>query len=243
MAGTFPVLSSGCVAMLPLTKRRRAPIGSMTFGDRSQQIFADGPQINSWDLQYNDLSYTDLAILRDFFDLQKGAFDKTWTFPIDATNFANCTFIGDVFDYTEDSPLRFRVSLSLRQVRSAGMPASPPASFPSIKPGVVTQLPFGTRHFYETVSVEMPSGQKYSASTITNPMRTWSLAFPVLTRAEANALLGFFAATWGRLKTFEWTDPQTTEVFPRVRFAQDEIAIEHRTPNTVSTSLLVEEQP
>ena len=130
MAGTFPTLSSGQVCMYPVTRIARTLTREFRFADGSRQGWMTQGHMNSFELQFDGLSAADRATVRDFIDLQKGQFDKSWTFPFDGTNYAACQFEMDELSATEAETAigRYGFSLKIRQVKKhASLRLSAPA--------------------------------------------------------------------------------------------------------------------
>lgn len=243
MAGTFPTLSSGCSVLSTFTRAAIAPVRVVQFGDDSEQRWATFSPLGGWTLDLTDIGAADLTALRDFQDLQKGGFDTTWTFSLDSINYTGCTFEVDEITWTETTPNLFSARVAFRQTRRPGDTAAAPGSliFPSIRTGVITQMPFETGRAYESVKVDLPTSRRIAAYTRTTPLHRWSLRFPAITKTEALTLFNFFIACGGKLRTFQFDDPVTSTAYFNVRFDMDAMEIQHSGPNRCSTTVLLRE--
>lgn len=244
MAGTFPSLSSGQVCMFPVQRSLQVRATIHRFADDTQQRYLSAPILNAWTLSYKGIKAADLATLQGFFDTQKGAFDKTWTFPFAGTSYTAMAFDQDDFTYVEsaDAIGRFSLSLKLRQVAKSGSYSTGlTATFPAIRTGVVTQLPFTTSRRYKTLRNDLPSGQRYSYALRSTPRHAWTLEFPALTPSEMGTLFNFFAAMYGPLSQFQFTDPQTGTVYTKCTFAMDALDVRYVSAGVCATRVEIEE--
>lgn len=244
MAGTFPTLSNGQVCMYPVQRSVSVATKVIRFANDTQQRFQTAPILNAWVLEYRSLTWANLSTLRTFFQTQKGQFDKSWTFPFDGTSYTAMTFDQDDFTYTETAEAinRYSVSLRCRQVAKSGSYSSGlSAVFPSIRTGVVTQLPFSTSERFKTFKVDMDSGQRYTYAARANPRRAWTLEFPALTNSELLTLMNFFLSMNGPLSTFSFTDPTTGSTYTTVRFADDTFTARYLSANVRAARVELEE--
>lgn len=239
MAGTFPNLSSGTVCWYPVSRTIRARTKELRFADDTRQAWMCQPYMNAWEMPFEDLTATDLDTLRTFWDLQKGAFDKSWTLPFDGTSYAACQFDGDDFAYTEGpgATNRYSLSLKVKQVKKQAAIGSATAVFPEISTGVVTQLPYGVTRSYRTLRAENDGGFSYTYAQRATPLHGWNLSFGAITAAEAGTLQSFFLAMGGRWKQFQFTDPNDASVHTKVCFAQDRLEVRHLSKNVRSTQI------
>jgi hypothetical protein len=115
------------------------------------------------------------------------------------------------------------------------------ADFPQIKPGIITQRPYGESLHFLTAKNEIASGHRYAWSWRASALRRWTLEYPAISQLEAGTLELFFDTMQGRLTEFSFTCPRTGTVYPRCRFDQDTIEIRYIGPGHYATSLSVVE--
>lgn len=244
MAGTFPNLASGQVCFYPVERNLAIRTRVHRFANDQQQRWQTAPILNGWSLQYRRLSAADLGTLRTFFETQKGAFDKTWTFPFAGTNYTAMAFDQDDFTFTEDAAAigRYSLNLRLRQVAKSGSYATGlTASFPAIRTGVVTQLPFTTSLRFKTLRNDLPGGQRYSYAARSTPLRAWTLEFAAITPTELATLFDFFAAMLGGLRQFSFTDPRDGVTYTKCAFASEQLDIRYLSAGACQTRVDIEE--
>ena len=241
MAGTFPNLASGQVAMYPVEMERLASTGILRFADDTEQRWATNRMLHAFTLQYERIAAADLATLKGFFDTQKGGFDKTWVFPFNGTNYSAMRFEQDDFTIIEASPNRYNVGLKIRQVASPTVYSSATAVFPAIATGIVTQLPYTSSFRYRSILSEMPSGQVYTHAARAGALGLWTLTFEAILNSELNTLMDFFCAMHGPFSQFSFTDPRTGTTHTKCRFAQQMIQARYVSANVRSTQIQIEE--
>lgn len=197
------------------------------------------PYMNSWEMAYDALEWDDLEILRDFWDTQKGSFDKSWSIPFDGTTYAACQFENDDFSYVEsDFFKRYSLALKFRQVKAQGTALSAvTAVYPEISTGIITGTPFATTRGYKTLQVENDAGFPYTYAQRPTPLHSWALPYPAIKPDEAATLQAFFLAMGGRYKQFSFTDPVTGLTHTKVCFAQDRLEVRHLSKNVRSTNV------
>lgn len=243
MAGTFPNLASGQVCMYPAVRTVRAVTREIRFANDSRQTWHTQPMLNAWELQYEGLTVADRNTLRDFWDLQKGAFDKSWTFPFDAVNYADCQFDGDEFGQAEGETAinRYNLMLRIRQVKKhATMTLTAPA-FPEITSGVRTQLPYSVTRAYNTLRSETDAGFCYTYAQRETPLHRFSLSFGAITPAEMTTLLAHFIACGGPYRKFSFIDPDSGTAYTNCAYAQDRLEIRFASKNVRSTSIEIQQ--
>lgn len=241
MAGTFPTLSTGSVCMYPTSRSVSAACRILTTESGLEQRFRTAPFLSSWELQFNRLSLADLDSIRAFFETQKGAFDSTWVFPFDGTNYSYLCFDSDELIWQENRLNRFDVSVKIRQTKKSGTYAtSGTPSYPTINGGVITQLPasYGVR--YLTTRNDLETGLRDAWSERDDPLKPWVCEYPAITASEANQLLDFFTAMGGCYKSFTFTDPVTAATFT-ARFSQDKFTRKYVSYGVNSVTLQVEQ--
>lgn len=216
MAGTYPNLGVGTISMYPVTKDFIIPAKVVRFLDDTEQRWVSGPIRNSWVIQNGHINWSDVMTLQTFFNTQKGAFDTSWTFPFEGTNYTNCTFEDDGFTYTEIGYNKYQVNLKFRQTQQSGTYTSASSLvYPIIAPTgqtapftVVTQYPFDSIPSYLTTRNEMTdSGLRYKYSWRSTPLYAWNLRYNGITDTEVGTFMNFYIACLGQLKTFSFTDP------------------------------------
>lgn len=237
MAGSYPTLASGDVLMYPAQRNVGPKVKSIFFANGFTKRWVAAPIINSWRCDYTGLSNGDASALETFFVTQKGAFDTSWDITIDGVTFAKCAFDDDSFVRTEtpDRPNRWSVSLSFTQTASAGAFPSATATFPQIKTGVFTQLPYSVRQRYATVRVDQEAGQSYRYAQQANALLQFELQFGVLTPSESETLRTFFLAMRGPYTPFSFVDHDGNT--HTCHFDQDSIDIRYNGPNSRATQL------
>ena len=114
-------------------------------------------------------------------------------------------------------------------------------------PGPI-QLPFARIHRYRTAFNETECGRRFSFYFWATPLRSWEITYSAITAAEADTLRTFFAARKGKWEYFEFTDPGNPPdipavVYPRCRFDQDELPIQHVGPNQCALNVRIVQLP
>lgn len=220
MAGTFPSLASGFTTVYPVSRETAVSVRVLEYSDNSEQRFLVGAALNSWALEYRSLSADDVAAMEAFFDDQKGAFDRSWTFPFDSVAYTSCLFDQDDFSPMLGANRRYSLTLKIRQTEpSMAVPASP--AFPELASGAVVQAPYCAAKTYETIRNQMSSGIEYAWAQRQFPLMTFTLSYPLISEEEMGALLSFFLARRGRWEAFAFTDPISGTTYDHCRFATD----------------------
>lgn len=242
MVGTFPTLSTGSVAMYPVSRSLAFPAKVVRFLDDSEQRWVSGAPLNQWALTFARLKWADVLTLKAFFENQKGAFDSSWTFGIAGSSYTSMAFDQDDFTYTETGPAKFSVSLKVRQTKNTGTYASAvPAQYPAIQGSVIVQFPFQSSPSFLTTRNDTPAGLRYAYYWRQSPRFRWTLRYPTITDAECGTLLDFFASMSGQYSTFYFTDPETGIVHPKCRFGMDQIKWTYIQPGLNSVDVVIEE--
>lgn len=217
MPSVFPSFARGNVWLSPAARSLAAPTRVLQFLNDQEQRWRAADYQESWSLTYSDLLFTEVTAIRNFFVTMKGAYDSTWTFPFDGTNFTLMCFDQDEFTAEETSPMRWNVSLKIRQTqKSATYASGVTATFPSI-----CQLPFMQKARFRTVRNDLASGPRYSRYQLGTPLNAWLIAYSVLTATEMASLMDLFVSVGGRYGTIQFTDPQTAAVYTHCRFDTD----------------------
>ena len=79
MAGAFPVFADGESTRSGLVHSLEIRAEVHQFRSGVEQRYAVSGLLNSFTLPYTELRWSEVEQLRDFFVLQKGAFDHAWT--------------------------------------------------------------------------------------------------------------------------------------------------------------------
>lgn len=231
--------------MYPVTRAARSMTREIRFANDSRQAWLTQNFMNSFEMEYEGITQADRNALRDFWDLQKGAFDKSWTFPFDGANYADCQFEDDEFAYSEQPTAlgRYSLSLKFRQVKKhAAMTFSAPA-FPEISTGVKTQLPYSVIRSYRTLKADTDAGFAYTHALRATPLHRFVLSFGAITATEAGTLLTHFLACGGRYRSFSFTDPDSATTYTNCCYAQDRLEIRHISANVRATQIEIEQYP
>jgi hypothetical protein len=221
----------------------RAVTREIRFANDSRQTWHTQPYLNAWELQYDGVTQADRNTLRDFWDLQKGAFDRSWTFPFDGVNYAACQFVDDDFAYTESESAinRYTLTLRIKQVKKQGAMTITAPAFPEITSGVRTQLPYTVTRAYKTLKSETDAGYCYTYAQRETPLHKFSLSFGAITPAEMGTLLTHFLACGGPYRKFSFTDPDSGTVYTNCAYAQDRLEIRFNSKNVRSTSIEIQQ--
>ena len=114
---SFPTLSFGTVALYPLTEVSEYRTSIMPHVDGSEQRWRQRAPLASFVLQLDRISQADKNTVQAFFDTTKGGFDSTWDITIGGTLYSYMTFEDSGLDVTESEPMRYSMSIRIRQTR------------------------------------------------------------------------------------------------------------------------------
>lgn len=108
MPGTFPTLKTGAVSQYPLLRELRWSAEVLEFLDGSQQAYRREPAARRrWSITLDVLDDAEIALLKDFFEQQKGAWSSfAFTDPFTGVTYANCSFASDVFPHVQTAENR-----------------------------------------------------------------------------------------------------------------------------------------
>jgi hypothetical protein len=118
---TFPTLSTGSVAMYPLTRNVCFATGIFTFINGSEQRVPDRAGYPSFALVLTGANGYDASLVREFFYGRKGAFDNTWSLTLapnlggSPVTYPNLFFADDAIQFTDAPAERFSVTLRCMQ--------------------------------------------------------------------------------------------------------------------------------
>lgn len=82
-----------------------------------------------------------------------------------------------------------------------------PIYFPPLANGMITQLPYSQEDWYDNVTVDSPSGKRYSYNRRASALWAAAPIYTSITDAEVATLEAFFTARQGRLQDFIFVDP------------------------------------
>lgn len=246
MAGHFPTLASGQPVMYPLRIRYSCLTRVHRATNGAEQRYAVRAPMVEMDLTYRNLSQADTDAIRTFFDAQKGMFDSSWDIAFGGNTYTQMRFPEDRLQWQETLPNRWTT-----RIRCSGFhPAivNPPATFPALSTGAVTQRPWGKRRTYETNYSDLEVGVRHAvamrgggfAGFPAGPSIAWDLQYPSITPAEAGQLALFFLSKNGRLGTFDFTDPDSQVLYAGCRFASDDLDVQYAGYNHCSAAVSVE---
>lgn len=231
MAGTYPTLSTGEVLVYPAARTVSVPVQKLRFVNGFTKSWVAGIPQDSWTTSYRGLSAADKSALWDFFDAQKGAFDTSWTFALDGTNYLKFAFASDELRFTEtaDRPNRWSCDVAIRQIGSYGAFPGGTATYPALTSGAVTQLPYAESQRWRSVIHDLPAGQSYRWPQQQTYETVYLISYPAISPAEAETLRVFFLAMRGGHGLFTFTDPSgTPHTGARFDMEQLEIGYEGR---------------
>jgi hypothetical protein len=175
-----------------------------------------------WTLTYPRLTLAQRDTLISAFDAAKGSFDQTLTFDFDGATFADVHFDSDRFSAVESRLGQWTVSVTLRQVVRGADSGTLAADFPVLLTGARVQLPYTAERSFDNVTARTEGG-RFAWYKRATPLRTWTAGGSVIDGNEAQAIFDQFRLAAGRLKTFQFTDPDSLVAYPNCRFASDMI--------------------
>lgn len=262
MAGTFPILEDGQVCRYPVNSTTAWVTRVNQFVDFTEQRWVTRQPLRKLVFAYRDVSAADTAVLRAFFETQKGMFD-TFTVPFDGGTFENMVFEQDDFSPVEDKfPNRYSFTLKMKQTRPNGWfyTSSGTPQYPQIYHGVITQKPWTQGERFYTAKIDLESGGRYSYAWRDEPLRKWELTYSVIELQEGYDLALFFEQMHGRMTSFNFDDPTlylaaiqppysamspnpAYASIPNCRFDMDEFTLEYVQFNYCSCKVTVVEVP
>jgi hypothetical protein len=211
----------------PVTQTLTAPVDVAEFLDGTEQRFRDGEFLQAFDLSFPDVPIAELADLRTFWLSVKGAFDSGWSFTFQGASYADMALESDDLTETESAHAeKVTVSVKMRQtVRHGAYNDTGAAVFPPLYGAVVAQRPFTTRPQFRTTRNDLPNGARYAWAEWGTPRAAWNIEYQCLKATELASRLSFFIAMGGRLRGFEFTDPNTGVSHAHCRLDSDALAI------------------
>lgn len=242
MAGTFPTLSFGSVALYPLQRSLSAGVKITRFLDDTEQRVRTAPFLNSWIVQLGQIKLVDIQAIQAFFGTQKGPFDASWIWPIDGTSWTSTVYQDDSLTCTQTDQGVWTATFNIRQTKKSSTYATGSLSaWPTINGGVRVQLPFTNVSAFLTTKNQMPTGLQYAWTWRASPLMSWPLQYPLTTSTECGALFDAYAKALGAYHTFSFTDPNTGTVYSKCRVGPQPIQRTYKGLNRNTVSLLIEQ--
>lgn len=232
MAGTYPTLSTGEVIVYPAARSSAVPVESRRYVNGFVKRWVSGIPQESWTTSYRGLTAADKSALWNFFESQKGAYDASWTFALDSTNYLKFAFASDELRFTEtaERPNRWNCDVAIRQVGTYGAFPSASPTYPLLTGGAFTQLPYSETQRWRTVVLDLPAGQSYRWPQQQNAETIYTLSYSAIDPSEAETLRVFFLAMRGSYTAFTFVDGSGA-THTTARFDQDKLEIAYEGPN------------
>lgn len=240
MPAIFPTLSAGAITLSPI-RSLAAPVEIVQFMDSTEQRWPTAPLLYSWSLNLR-LRPADMTAVQDFFDTVKGAYDSTWTFPFDGTNYTNMVFESDDLVRERKTAANiYYASVKVRQCKPMITPGTGPSAWPNINGAVITQYPYSETRRWKTLANRMPNGLQYAWNDRNFPIRLWNLAYPMITPSEAGTLLSAYVNAGGAWRSFAVTDPRTGVTYSNCRVDSPGMAFAYNGTRQIATSVVIAE--
>lgn len=204
----------------PVVRRLEFETRIWTGRDGTEQRAMIRPGRESWDLSYPRLSLTQRDTLLAAHEAEKGAAGQAISFTFLGTAYTTCYFADDALAFTETDPAYYSGTVRLAQVVRAVDSGSLAEDFPALANGCITQRPYAHGQEYDTVAVRTEGG-RYARSNRTGQRRSWTVGGTAITMAEAGSIWDQFRRARGMLRTFHFTDPESSMEYTAVRFASD----------------------
>lgn len=248
MPVTLPTVFGGAQALYPLVMRVSFDTGVTINCDMSEQRWKKGPPLFSFTWQYSLIDTADLGSFLTFFNSELGAFATNWSFVLGSATYANMALDFDTFTAIErnDKLYGFSIQAGQTQNKSYAIP-SVSGDFPqwNNSTAVGIQKPYQRSIRLMTSTGRSQGGYRYNfawwANGQTNmpasSLHRWQLQYPVLSDAQAAAMLQFFLGKQGRLTSFTFTDFDTSTAYTTVRFDQDTLEVRYNGPNSTSMQM------
>lgn len=246
MAGGFPSLSHGQTTQAGLVHKLEIRADIQQFRSGAEQRYAISGLLNSFTIVLSNLSWDEVELIRDFWILQKGAFDPTWniqlTDPALGTErpYLYMAFGDDEFTVQEQKPGRYALSLNAAQTVGETVTVSP-AAFPLLATGAKWQLPSSATLKFRTDRNDLEAGKRISYYAWPDPLRRWPLEFPIITDAELAAFVNHYLGQGGPVNEFSFADPNTSETYEHCRYALGGITITRRYRDCNRLQLTIEQ--
>lgn len=244
----FPfILGSSSVSLTyPVSIRYICKTGFSVSANGTCQAFARSRAMAEFNMTLTEIPAADMTAINNHFASAKGKFDSTWTLDHDGFTYTGMRYEQDQISWEERGDFW---STKLKALGFCPTFSGIPGTFPSLDSGAVTQRPWGHGDRFETLSVDMPAGQRYTTALrgggltgfSATPIRGWDLVFQTASEAEAQKFLKWFVGQNGKRGTFSFTDPISSTVFTNCRHASDELTVTYNELNSAAFTLSVEQ--
>jgi hypothetical protein len=116
----FPHLKTNAVMQYPATRGFAFSNAVLRFIDGSQQCYRESKDaLRRWQIRLDLLDESELAALQAFFAANQGRYASfSFTDPWDNTEYPDCSFDQDAFDFILAGEMRARTALVVKQNRS-----------------------------------------------------------------------------------------------------------------------------
>ena len=116
----FPQLKTAAVMQYPASRGLRYANFGVRFVDGTEQHYREwGAPLRRWHIRLDLLDETEMASLGDFFATNQGGFGSfSFTDPWDSTEYSDCSFDHDVFQFDLLEEMRARTTLTIKQNRT-----------------------------------------------------------------------------------------------------------------------------
>lgn len=175
--------------------------------------------VESWTLGYTNKTLTERDAILSFFDSSKGSFAQDTSFTFDGTTYTGCYIDADSLICTENTPMRWSFSVTIRQVQRA----ADTGTFLDTFNVAAVQLPYTHEHRFLNV-IGRTEGGRYGWNKRATPCRYWAIGGDVLTDTEADVIWDQFRLAAGRWKTFRFADPDSHTTYNTCRFVDDTLS-------------------
>jgi hypothetical protein len=125
-----------------------------------------------------------------------------------------------------------------------GLPPDPEnlmPSYPSFTGGFIIQRPWTREKEFHNAHNDMSHGYRYSFNLRATPLMRFTIEYPSLSNVDLVTLRDFFVARKGSYEEFDFTDPETTTVHTKCRFAQEAIEVNHVGWNQNGVRVVIQE--
>jgi hypothetical protein len=247
MAGGFPALAHGQTTQSGLLHKLEIRTDIQQFRSGAEQRYAISGLLNSFTMNLENLSAAEMTLVRNFFILQKGAYDSLWNIQLTdpATGserpYLYMAFDSDEFAARETKPARYAVSLNAVQTAGETVTVDPQTDFPALATAAKWQLPSSSTIKYRTDRNDLEAGKRFSYYAWPDPLRKWALEFPIITDAELKTYVEFYLKQGGPVNEFSFADPDMATTYEHCRFAAGGITITRRSRDCNRLSLAIEQ--
>ena len=114
-------------------------------------------------------------------------------------------------------------------------------TFPAISGAdIYFERPIVSSRSFRTALNDLETGARYAWPWRTNPLMSWELTYPLLTRAQVTTQEDFWNSVGGQLRTFSFTDPDNV-VHAKCRFDQPALEVRFVSPGVHAIQLRIVE--